>query len=243
MEWIDSYFDELYMKYFLETQKEEVTEKQIELISRFLPDSGYILDAGCGIGRHSLALAKRGYRVLGIDFCPLYVQRATELSKEMNLDLQFKVKDMRENLGEEMFDAIINLWSSFGYFDEKTNEQVIFNFSRALKKKGVLIIDVENRDYILKHFVYETFREKEDVLILERRKFNAVTSIVTTHRYFVFEKGRREYTRHLRIYTATELVNILHNAGLEVANLFGNYDGLGFHIESPRIIAVANKIQ
>lgn len=243
MDWTKKYFDELYLKFFLETQKDEITQKQVDLISKFIKNGGYILDAGCGIGRHSIALAKCGFSVLGIDSSALYVEKAKEqASRIKTTNVEFKVLDMRQIQIQNQFDAVINIWSSFGYFDDETNARIIKNFHSSLKKDGVLILDVENRDYILKHFIYETFSEKENIFILERRKFNPLTSVISTHRYFLIQGEKREVIRHLRLYTATELINLLTENGFKIINIFGNYDKVKFNIDAQRIITIAQKI-
>ncbi|PMP84014.1 MAG: hypothetical protein C0175_00790, partial [Caldisericum exile] len=210
MDWTKDYFDDIYLKYFLLAQKEERTKEQVDFIEKFLEKDSYILDAGCGIGRHSIELAKRGYKVLGIDTSPIYIKVANETKSQLKLEnASFDVMDMRELSFENTFDAIINMWSSFGYFDDGTNEHILRLFFQALKKNGFLIIDIENRDYILKYFIRETFKEREDgIFILERRKFNPVTSVVSTHRYIVGPNIRKDYLRHIRIYSLTEMINI-----------------------------------
>lgn len=242
MDWTEKYFDELYMKFILEQQKDEITEMQVDLIAKFLKSNAYILDAGCGIGRHSFSLSKRGFKVLGIDSSDLYIKRAKEILVSSQLtDIKFEVKDMREDLGFELFDAIINIWSSFGYFEDNVNNKIMENFYRALKKGGILFIDIENRDYILKHFISETFKEKEGIFILERRNFNPIKSVITTHRYFIVGSERKEYVRHLRMYTVTEMINITKENNFAIQKVMGNYDGSKFHSESPRIILVCRK--
>lgn len=243
MDWTKEYFDETYLKYFLLPQSEERTREQVDSIVKLIPKSGYLLDAGCGIGRHSIELARRGYKVLGIDTSALYVSIANDNAKKENLDnVEFRVMDMRELSFEDEFDAIVNLWSSFGYFDDETNNKILELFFKSLKSGGRLILDVENRDYILKYFIRETFKEKEDgVFILERRKFNPVTSVVSTHRYIIGPNLRKEYLRHIRIYSLTELINLLRHVGFKILDAFGNYNLEKFHIDSERIIIVGEK--
>ncbi|WP_172633862.1 class I SAM-dependent methyltransferase [Caldisericum exile] len=231
------------MKYFLLSQKEERTKVQVDFVEKFLKKGSYILDTGCGIGRHSIELAKRGYKSLGIDSNPLYVNIARETKNRLQLEnVEFEVMDMREIPFENTFDAIINMWSSFGYFDDATNENIILLFYKALKKGGFLLIDIENRDYILKYFIRETFKEKEDgVFILERRKFDPITSVVSTHRYILGPNIRKDYLRHIRIYSLTEMINIFKRAGFNRLEYFGNYNFEKFHVDSERILIIGFK--
>ncbi|MGC9171491.1 class I SAM-dependent methyltransferase [Caldisericum sp.] len=243
MDWTKDYFDDIYLKYFLLAQKEERTKEQVDFIEKFLEKDSYILDAGCGIGRHSIELAKRGYKVLGIDTSPIYIKVANETKSQLKLEnALFDVMDMRELSFENTFDAIINMWSSFGYFDDGTNEHILRLFFQALKKNGFLIIDIENRDYILKYFIRETFKEREDgIFILERRKFNPVTSVVSTHRYIVGPNIRKDYLRHIRIYSLTEMINIFKQVGFSKLEYYGNYNFEKFHVDSERILIIGFK--
>ena len=242
MDWTKDYFDDFYLKYFLQNQSSQVTEKQVNLIKDFLKPNTEILDAGCGIGRHSIKLAELGFNVLGIDSSYLYVDMATKAAAEKNLqNVHFEVKDVRTIDYFEQFDGIISIWSSFGYFSDSVNYKVLENFYLALKKEGKVIIDVENRDYILKYFVRETFKEKDDIFILERRNFHVLTSVVSTHRYILGKNYRRDYIRHIRIYSATEMINMFSRIGLKNIEVYGNYDKEKFSENSKRIIIVGVK--
>ncbi len=242
MDWTEDYFDEFYLKYFLENQNEEFTVKQTEFIAQFFDKNGLILDAGCGIGRHSLKLGEMGFRLIGADSSPLYIKIAKQKSLEKNLsNVDFLVKDLRKLIYKEKFSGIISLWSSFGYFSDEVNFQILKNFYAALKSGGRLIIDIENRDYILKYFIRETFREKDKVFILERRRFHPLTSVVVTHRYVIGENIRKDYVRNIRIYSATEMINLFKRTGAEDITVYGSYEKEKFSERSKRIIIIGKK--
>ena len=242
MDWTRQYFDEVYLKYFLEKQSEELTKKQVDFIARFFGNKSRLLDAGCGIGRHSIKLGEKGFEVLGIDSSPLYVKIARKKIQERNLsNVRCEVADLRGLHFKNTFNGVISMWSSFGYFDDKINEKILHSFFTALVSKGKLIIDVENRDYILKYFIRETFREKEGIFIMERRRFHPLTSIVTTHRYIVGKDIRKDYIRHIRIYSATELINLFERVGFINVKVFGDYDFSKFSEHSKRIIIIGER--
>jgi SAM-dependent methyltransferase len=242
MDWTKEYFDEFYLKYFLETQREELTIEQVNFIEQFIKNKVDLLDAGCGVGRHSLLLAERGYRVVGIDSSKLYIDKAFDLKTKRSIEsVEFMVGDLRELDFVNRFDAVLSLWSSFGYFDDETNYDILERFCNALRPNGVLVVDVENRDYLLKYFIYETFNKKDDIFILERRKFHPITSIITTNRYFVGQNIEKEYLRSIRVYTATELSNLFKSLGLKEIRIFGDYNGEKFHLNSQRIIIIGSK--
>ncbi len=242
-DWTDDYFDEFYLKYFLLSQSDELTKVQVKFLENLVKPGSKILDAGCGIGRHSILLAKDGFKVVGIDTSRIFLDEANKLLKNAGVEnCEFKLLDMRKLEFKNEFDSVINLWSSFGYFDDDTNFAILKGFCSALKEEGVLIIDIENRDYILKNFIYETFKEKDNLFILERRKFDPTTSIIKTHRYFIGGNLRKDYLRYIRIYSATEMINLFKAAGLKNIAVFGDYTGEEFSILSKRIIITAKKL-
>jgi SAM-dependent methyltransferase len=242
-DWTKTYFDELYLKYFLSAQNDELTKLQVKFLENLLNTKGRILDVGCGIGRHSISLAKDGFVVTGIDTSEIFLDEAAKFLEKSQIDnCEFKLLDMRKLDFREEFDGVISLWSSFGYYDDDTNYAILKGFFRALKNGGALIIDVENRDYILKNFIYETFKEKDNLFILERRKFDPITSIVKTHRYFIGEHFRKEYFRYIRIYSATEMINLFKSIGLKNIKIFGDYTGEEFSILSKRIIIYGKRL-
>jgi len=242
MDWTKDYFDKFYLRYFLQTQKEETTKKQAGFVAKFFDSGNYLLDAGCGIGRHALLLGEQGFKILGIDNSPLYIKLATAEAKKRGLkNVQFVQQDIRKLFLRHEFNGILSLWSSFGYFDDDTNFDILKRFYNSLKKDGKLIIDIENRDYILKYFIHETFKEKEDIFILERRHYLPLTSIVTTHRFVVGKDLRKEYLRNIRIYSATEMINLCRIIGFKNIKVFGDYTGKKFSEDSKRIIIHGEK--
>lgn len=76
LEWTKDYFDELYLKYFLLTQDDKLTKDQVGFVEKFIKPGDKILDAGCGIGRHSILLAKDSFNVTGIDTSQVFLEEA-----------------------------------------------------------------------------------------------------------------------------------------------------------------------
>ncbi len=225
------------MRYFLFPQNEALTRKQVNAVEKFFKKDNHLLDAGCGIGRHSILLAKDGFSVLGIDNVPLYIEKAKVAASSYHLpNAKFLQMDVRTLSYENTFDGVLSLWSSFGYFSDDINFSILRKFYKALKKGGKLIIDIENRDYILKYFVRDTFNRKGDIFIVERRKFHPLSSIVSTRRYIVGKDIYKEYLRDIRIYSATEIINLYKQIGFNRIQVFGNYELEKFTIDAKRII-------
>lgn len=123
------------------------TALELNFLARWLPDPPFhrVLDLCCGYGRHASLLAERGYKVLGVDVNPVPLARAEQLSGGA---VQYHLLDMRNlALLEGVFDGIINLWQSFGYFDAATNTSILEQISSKLRRGGRFIIDLYNRNY------------------------------------------------------------------------------------------------
>lgn len=147
-------YSALWFKLFMPLQAEEWTQKDIAFLSRQLPLSRYrrVLDLCCGYGRHALPLAKLGYQMTGLDRDEAAIAEAKRCAAEAGLETTYIVSDMRqiEDL-RESFDAIINMWQSFSYFDEETNAALMRQTCHKLTPRGRFIIDMYNRNYFERH--------------------------------------------------------------------------------------------
>jgi 2-polyprenyl-3-methyl-5-hydroxy-6-metoxy-1,4-benzoquinol methylase len=144
--------------------------------------TGRILDLNCGIGRHSMELGRRGIKVLGTDISPRYIQVAQDMAREANMtdSVRFQVADMRQIAsklaGEEPFDGIICLWTSYGFYDDDTNEDVLRQCLKLVKPGGFFALDIVNRDWLIRNFNERSFTNVGDYIILEERKFDPLNS-------------------------------------------------------------------
>lgn len=124
------------------------TEAETAFIARHLPLASHphVLDVCCGPGRHANVLAQRGYRVLGVDTNAAAVAQACDAAPA---GASFQVLDMRklESLSDT-FDGVINLWASFGYFDDATNEAILHQIATKLRPGGRAVIDLYNREHM-----------------------------------------------------------------------------------------------
>ena len=147
-------YSALWFRLFLPMQKGEWTESEVAFLTRQLPLPRYarVLDLCCGYGRHALRLAQRGYQVSGLDRDEAAIAEARQRTNEAGQQVTYIVGDMLR-LGElpGEFDAIINMWQSFCYFDEATNLDLLRQVYRKLTPGGRFIIDMYNRDYYELH--------------------------------------------------------------------------------------------
>lgn len=242
-DWLSDYFDDHYLRWVLEEIPPERTRKQVEFILPFLPqpDEGPLLDAGCGIGRHSIALALKGYQVIGVDVVPQFIRKAQENAQKSGVSCEFRVQDLRFLEDLEVFAAVLFFWSSFGYFGDEENKEVLFRVSRALKPGGYLFLDLENRDYIIRHFQVETWKDKKACVILERNRFEPTSDLLITRKVYLFGGVRKDAERRLKLYPFTTVSRFLKDSGFKVQKVLGGYDGEPFNFESPRMMILARK--
>ena len=147
-------YSSLWFQLFMPLQAEEGTRKDVAFLARQLPLPRHqrVLDLCCGYGRHALLLAERGYRVTGLERDETAIAEAQQRADQAGQTITFLVGDMlqlREVPGE--FDAIINMWQSFCYFDEQTNADLLRQIHDKLSPAGRFIIDMYNRAYYAAH--------------------------------------------------------------------------------------------
>ncbi len=242
-DWTQDYFDDTYRRLFLETVDPMRTKCQVQQLLKLCPllPGSSILDVGCGIGRHSIELASLGFKVTGVDANEQYVAICQERAAHLGASARFIVADSRLMKLDMLADMTLSLWSSFGYYGDPGDLQTLQKMSECTRRGGHIIVDVENRDYILKHFVSEEWHENGQDLVVERRRFDALESAVLTRRIVVNGSMRHEYRRVLHMYTVTELAILLERAELRARFWYGDYDGSRFGPESKRMIVVAER--
>jgi SAM-dependent methyltransferase len=209
-------------------ERVSVAGDEVDFLLKYLGEEGFkprrILDLNCGIGRHSIELGKRGISVLGTDISPHYIQIANQRAKSQKVadKVRFKVADMRnigKVLAKEKFDGIINLFTSFGFYDDKTNADILRQCCSLVRSKGLFALEIMNRDWIVRNFQPRGFSRYEHMIVLEDRAFDAKTSrIGTTWTYLVQKDGKnfaleKQVTIDHRIWSLHELIDIFEKTG------------------------------
>jgi SAM-dependent methyltransferase len=150
---------------------------------------------------------------------------------------------MRRLPWKEQFDACINLFTAFGYFDkEEENQQVLHQVHRVLKPGGLFLLDISNRDYYLLRLWPRAWRRQGKAVILEETGFDPNTCRFTMTFTWLEGKNRQSLTHSVRYYTAPELSAMLRTAGLEPTAIYGDFDASEFDLSSQRLIIVARKV-
>lgn len=205
-----------------------------------LPAGSSILDLCCGMGRHSVALADEGYRVTGLDLSKVLLAEARKLDGSGRIT--WVEGDMRSLPIEGPFDAVVNLFTSFGYFEEeKENGRVLAEIARVLAPGGKFIIDFLNGRYVEKNLVPHSERRDGSILIDEKR---AVEDGFVRKRITLSEPGQpdRQYLEQVRLYGLEDFRRLAQGTGLVIEAAYGHYDGTPYDPESSlRLIMVGSK--
>ncbi|MCK4386006.1 MAG: class I SAM-dependent methyltransferase [candidate division Zixibacteria bacterium] len=243
MYWWQKFFDEHYLKIYKDLEKE--TSGEVEAIVKMmdLKPEAKILDLCCGYGRHSIEFAQRGFKVTGYDLSDFFIEKAKKDSAEMGLKIEFVKGDMRKLPFDDQFDAVVNIFTSFGFFDKESDDlKVTKGVSRALKKGGLFLLDLKNREYLIRNFQRRRWTQKEDFIWLEDNFFDLFTSRWETTRTLFFENGRKkEHSFSLRMYTFTEILGLLKKSGFILESIYGDFDFREYSLDSPRMILVSRK--
>jgi len=244
MEWWKEFFDGPYGKTILESFEERAPE-EVDFIEDVLSLSknATILDLCCGLGRHSTELAKRGYKVTGVDFTKQYLETARNKAEKRGVNVKFVENDMRNISFNQKFDAVINMFTSFGFFKDKDNLKVLENVSNALKLAGRFLIDVINRDWIIRNYLKKDWREIGKCLVLETRKFDLATSINYGKQIIIQGGERIEKDVPVRLYSFHELKSMLESVGLNVIASYGSFKKDKLTFDSMRMKIVSQKIK
>lgn len=220
------------------------TEQEVRFITQVLninPGES-ILDLYCGYGRHAIELAKQGYSVTGVDATQDFLDIAVQKAQKANVSITFTQKDMRELDYESNFTAIINMFAAFGYFTDDENANIIKLIAKALKPDGLFLIDLLNRDWMVRNNLNRYWRHPSGECVLSY-KIELKNGIATMKRQLINQVtgAKTQYEFVLRAYSLPEMANIFSNSGLSILKTYGGFDGRAYSSETPRMIILAKK--
>ncbi len=257
-EWWQTVFDDKYLKTYVDTVTPQVTRQQVGFIHKNLglKKGAKILDLACGHGRISIELAKLGYKVTSLDYSKHFIEIAKADAKKQGIKVDFIRKDMRKLNFVKKFDAVLNIFTSFGYFkDERDDTKVIQKVSRALKPGGKFLMDTNNMVRTLTLMAKNGEVRKDGRLYGPTRKGKLSNGLAITTRDVANaatlrwsmtrtwkENGKKiSYSTEVRLYSLPELAHLLEENGLKVRKIWGNFDGSRFSFASRRLIILAER--
>jgi SAM-dependent methyltransferase len=245
-DWYDGFFD---TGDWLDTVASGIPAERTALEAAFLVDRleleppARILDLACGHGRIALELARRGFRVTGLDLSAASLERARAAAAAEGLEVEWVRADMREIPAGTAFDGIVNVFTAFGYFDdERENQRVLEGVARALPPGGRFLIDTINLLGLAGRWLPRHWRDHDGTLLLEEHGYDVLHGRNQARWTFLRPDGSRgELVHSLRTYAPHELATMLERAGLRVTGSWGDFEGAELGIDTWRLILLAEK--
>ncbi len=234
--WFASWFDTPYYHILYKDRNYREAQIFMDNLTHYLnlPEKARILDLACGKGRHSIYLSQLGFNVLGAD---LSENSINEAKKNTNTNLSFEVHDMRLPF-EEKFDAIFNLFTSFGYFEsDDDNLTTLIAIKESLSEYGFAVIDFMNVNHVIPNLVPEETKTIDDITF-NIKKYVKDNHI---HKEINFENNgeKYNYTEKVQALTLQDFQSMMEQAGIYLLDIFGDYKLKKFHkTESERLIMI-----
>lgn len=247
MQWYEkeSFWKDLYFYLFPAARFEAACDEVSKVIQLARFGGKTVLDLCCGPGRHSVELAKKGYKVTGVDRSPYLLDRARTYAEREDVSVQWIEEDMREFICEECFDMVINLFTSFGYFESKNDDKrVIHNIYKNLKPGGKFVIELTGKE-ILARLFQETSSarfEEEGITFFERHKIIDGWSRICNEWIIMRDDGSvTKFELEHTIYSGQELKYLMEDAGFKHVQVYGSLDGDDYDQRSMRLILIGEK--
>lgn len=260
-EWYEHSFGEDYLLVYKHRDARGAKHEVHQMVSWLgLPQGAKVLDLCCGMGRHSMALYEAGYQVTGVDLSEVLLREAQRNDPDRRVT--WMRSDMRQLPLEGGFDAVLNLFTSFGYFEhDEEHIQVLQEIYRMLKPGGRFLIDFLNPEYTKAHLVPSSERVDEEKRITEQRiiedgyvKKHITISEISESRVATagasvhisaWDSGdnSRQYLERIKLYSRDDFERMLNDAGLKLEVVYGGYDEEIYDVKtSPRMIMIGSRL-
>lgn len=246
MAWYENFFDEWYLKYWIQPITQERTEREVDAIVRFLEltPASKVLDLCCGQGRHSLELARRGYKVVGLDLNEPMLEASRKAARDEGLQVDFVRGDMRDIPGAGSFDGIFNFYTAFGYFEsDEDNQAVLDAVGRALKPGGKFLLDYPCLEGRMPGWKTQEFFEYDDgTVMLHEMLHDTFNQTIRNKVLYITKDNERHRTGFtLRHYYGRELRQCFAKAGMKVIGTYGNTEGDELTNRDIRVLVLGEK--
>jgi SAM-dependent methyltransferase len=242
-EWWESFFAGRWIDVQL-GWAELLTDEEIGDLERRLrlePGSD-VLDVPTGEGRIGRSLARRGHHVTGVDITETFLEEGRRRAAADGVDMRFVHADMRDLSFENEFDAVVNVWGSFGYFDAEGDRAVAAAAARALRPGGRFLIETVTLETLLPVFREQLWSRMGEVVVLHENHFVHETSRIETEWTLIGPEGDREVRdSSIRVYSYAELTTLLRDAGFVSFDAYDTTSGEPFALGADRLTLVATK--
>ena len=220
-------------------------QAEVDQISSLLSigDGARILDLPCGVGRHALEFAQHGHVVVGIDRTARYIERARAEASRRTLDVTFEVGDMRAVCMPDTFDVVLNLFGSFGYFEQPEDDRtVVEHMYASLRPGGQFLIETMGKEILARDFRARDWSEEGDLLLLSERTIREHWSRVDTRWIVIRGTERFEHRVSVHSYSAAELSALLAGRGFGDIRVYGSLEGIPYDHAAQRLVVIGRKL-
>ena len=236
-DWFTDWFNTPYYHILYKDRNDNEAQQFIKKITEFLslPKNATLLDLPCGKGRHSVFLNSLGFKVIGADLSENSIQHAKNFENE---NLKFIVQDMREPLHKK-YDAVFNLFTSFGYFKEdKEDILVLQNIKNCLKEDGFFVFDFLNADFVKSTLVSEEIKIVENIEFHLKREI--IDGFILKYISFISDEETHFFTEKVKYLDVKKIKSFFEKVGLKIVHIFGDYQLHPFDEKhSKRLLLVA----
>ncbi len=242
-EWFKDWFaSEEYLQVYLHRDNDEAEQLISFLLNEIsIPQNSFVLDAACGAGRHSKIFSDRNYKVFGFDLSKTLLKLANEFLNGNVTNSHFICADLRNVCYRQKFDLVVNLFTSFGYFNsDSENLSFIVSAFDLLKSNGYYIFDYLNSNFIVNNLVKFSKKVVGKKEIFEERKIvnGRVEKIITITNGLTIKK----YKESVKLYSYRDIESMFTNIGFKIVKSFGDYQGNMFNEStSPRMLIIFKK--
>ncbi|AOL17036.1 SAM-dependent methyltransferase [Sulfolobus sp. A20] len=239
-EWLRVFESDLYIREMLKVwdEGERWANWIDEAVSKYKLGKK-VLDVPCGVGRVAYFLSKKGYKVTGVDISEKMISMARNNISNGN----FIVGDMRrlkDIIGDEKYDLVININNSLGYYTEEDDIKILESLRQS--SNGLVIINLDNRDYIIYNKPSEYYMFIPPYLVYSKVDFDQETSRLNVYRkYYMDGKLVGEINYSQRLYSLHEALALLKKSGLKAIEILSGYSWKKFTIADPEMTIIASQ--
>jgi SAM-dependent methyltransferase len=240
----DDAFWETWGSVMFSPQRLEGTPAEVDGIVSLLgiEPGEHVLDLACGVGRHSLELARRGFRVTGVDRTAKYLEQARQHAADEGLAMEFVQGDMRTFSRPNAFDAAINMFTSFSYFEDPDDDpRVVRNVWQSLKPGGRFLLETVGKEALAARFQERDWSEEDGVIRLQERRVGRNWGWMENRWVMIRGAERIEHAVTHRLYAATEMVAMFRDAGFSSVDVYGGLDGSPYDHRARRMSVLGRK--
>ena len=234
--WYSSWFDTPYYHILYKDRNYREAQIFMDNLTHYLnlPENAKVLDLACGKGRHAIYLNQLGFDVVGAD---LSENSIAEANKNANDTLHFMVHDKRE-VFEEKFDAIFNLFTSFGYFKDREDDvKTLIAIKESLSEYGFAVIDFMNSQQVIDNLIPTETKEVDGITFHIKR--SVVDGFILKEIDFQDTGQTFHFTEKVRAYSLEDFQEMMNETGIYLLDTFGDYKLKKFHKNtSERLIMI-----